>query len=82
MRTLEGVDLVSTANDRIRVQLVRVKAVRAFDGWVVITRLSGDAPKSQHLLGAAPCETDKELPQAAVQAVLDATNRVLSRATE
>ena len=58
-------------------QLVGVKAVRAFDGWVVIARLSGEGPKSQRLLGAAPCETDEELPHAAVQAVLDATNRVL-----
>ena len=69
---------LSATGNEVRLQLVGVKAVRAFDGWVVIARLSGEGPKSQRLLGAAPCETDEELPCAAVQAVLDATNRVLS----
>ena len=68
---------LSAAGSEVRLQLVGVKSVRAFDGWVVIARLSGEGPKSQGLLGAAPCETDEELPHAAVQAVLDAINRVL-----
>ena len=65
---------LSAAGSEIRLQLVGVKAVRAFDGWVVIARLNGE---SRRLLGAVPCERDEELPQAAVQAVLAATNRVL-----
>ena len=73
---------LSAASNEVRLQLVGVKAVRAFDGWVVIARLSSDGPKGQRLLGAAPCETDEELPHAAVQAVLDATNRVLGRGLE
>jgi hypothetical protein len=56
--------------------------VRAFDGWVVIAQLSGEAVESHRLLGAAPCETEEELPRAAVQAVLDATNRVMARPAE
>ncbi len=68
---------LSAAGNEVRLQLVGVKAVRAFDGWVVIARLSGEGPESQRLLGAAPCETEEQLPHAAVQAVLDATNRVL-----
>ena len=69
---------LSTTDNGIHLDLVGVKAVRAFDGWVVIARLSGDSPDSLRLLGAAPCETQQELPQAAVHAVFDATNRVIS----
>ena len=73
---------LSAAGNEIRLQLVGVKAVRAFDGWVVIARLSSNGPDNLRLLGAAPCEAEEELPGAAVQAVLDATNRVLARPTE
>ena len=74
--------ILSTTSNEIDVQLVGVKAVHAFDGWVVIVRLSSPGPESRRLLGAAPCETDEELPHAAVQAVLAATNRVLGRGLE
>ncbi len=73
---------LSAADDQLQLHIIGVKAVRAFDGWVVIARLSGEAAESHGLLGAAPCETEEELPRAAVQAVLDATNRVLARTTE
>lgn len=76
---------LSVAGGDIDLRLGGVKAVRAFDGWVVIVRLNRGDQQSQsgpRLLGAAPCETDDELPNAAVQAVLDATNRVLARASE
>ena len=73
---------LSTTSEQVDLQLVGVKAVRAFDGWVVIVRLSGHHPEGQRLLGAAPCETAEELSHAAVQAVLDATNRVLERGPE
>ena len=73
---------LSAAGDQLHLHIVGVKAVRAFDGWVVIARLSGEALDSHRLPGAAPCETEEELPSAAVQAVLDATNRVLARSTE
>ena len=51
-------------------------------GWVVIARLNAEGKKRRRLLGAVPCERDEELPQAAVQAVLAATNRVLGRGLE
>lgn len=70
---------LSAASNEVHLQLVGVKAVRAFDGWVVIARLSGEGPKYQRLLGAVPCETEEELPRTAVQAVLAASNRVLGR---
>jgi len=71
---------LAAAGDTVRLEMVGVKAVRAFDGWVVVTRLncrSGD--DHQQLLGAAPCEAEDDLPKAAVMAVLDAGNRVLGR---
>ena len=58
----------------------RVKAVKAFDGWVVVVRINGSSAEGRlRLLGAAPCETEEELPDAAVKAVLNASNRVMEQ---
>jgi hypothetical protein len=57
-----------------------VKAVKAFDGWVVVTRLNGSrGDEKMRLLGAAPCEGEDDLPSAAVKAVLNASNRVMEQ---
>ncbi len=57
-----------------------VKAVKAFDGWVVVTRLNGArGDERMRLLGAAPCEGEDDLPNAAVKAVLNASNRVMEQ---
>ncbi len=64
----------------VSLEVVGVKAVRAFDGWVVVTRVNGSADdETCRLLGAAPCEVEDDLPEAAVKAVLDASNRVLEQ---
>jgi len=64
----------------IDLEVVGVKAVRAFDGWVVVTRINGSAgPDQYRLLGAAPCEGEDDLPGAAVKAVLNASNRVMEQ---
>ena len=64
----------------VSLEVVGVKAVRAFDGWVVVTRVSGSADdETFRLLGAVPCEVQDDLPEAAVKAVLDASNRVLEQ---
>jgi len=64
----------------IDLEVVGVKAVRAFDGWVVVTRVNGSAGADTYrLLGAAPCEDEEDLPAAAVKAVLNASNRVLEQ---
>ena len=64
----------------VSLEVVGVKAVRAFDGWVVVTRVNGSADdETCRLLGAAPCEVEDDLPGAAVKAVLDASNRVLEQ---
>lgn len=70
---------LSAAGREMDAELVGVKAVRAFDGWVVVVRLNaqnGGRPK--RLLGAASCEREEDLPKQAVLAVLDATNRMFS----
>jgi len=64
----------------IQLEVVGVKAVRAFDGWVVVTRINGSAGgETYRLLGAAPCEGEDDLPGAAVKAVLNASNRILEQ---
>lgn len=71
---------LSTAVPGITLEVVGVKAVRAFDGWVVVTRINGEAGgEIYRLLGAAPCEREEDLPGAAVKAVLNASNRVLEQ---
>jgi hypothetical protein len=64
----------------IDLEVVGVKAVRAFDGWVVVTRINGSKGEERYrLLGAAPCEGEDDLPGAAVKAVLNASNRVMEQ---
>lgn len=68
------------AVNNVDLEVVGVKAVRAFDGWVVVTRINGRAgADSYRLLGAAPCEAEEDLPGAAVKAVLNASNRVVEQ---
>ena len=65
---------------RLNLEVAGVKAIRAFDGWVVVTRLHGTrGTERMRLLGAAPCESEEDLPGAAVKAVLNASNRVLEQ---
>ncbi len=64
----------------IDMEVVGVKAVRAFDGWVVVTRINGQSGADRlRLLGAAPCEKEEDLPGAAVKAVLNASNRIVEQ---
>ncbi|NIQ53689.1 MAG: hypothetical protein GWN71_09815, partial [Gammaproteobacteria bacterium] len=72
--------MAALASDHVHLEVVGVKAVRAFDGWVVVTRINGNAATDQYrLLGAAPCEREEDLPGAAVKAVLNASNRVMEQ---
>jgi len=75
--TLATLAALCGADDDVRLELIGVKAVRAFDGWVVITRVHGGFEGDhKRLLGAAPCERQEDISTAAVQAALDATNRM------
>lgn len=76
--TLSSAESISDAP--LTLEVVGVKAVRAFDGWVVVTRINGSSGGDTHrLLGAAPCEQERDLPAAAVKAVLNASNRVIAQ---
>jgi hypothetical protein len=72
--------LASRNGHGLALEVGGVKAVKAFDGWVVVTRLNGTrGDEKMRLLGAAPCEGEDDLPNAAVKAVLNASNRVLEQ---
>jgi hypothetical protein len=72
--------ILAAAAGRIDLELMGVKAVRAFDGWVVVARLQGVAEgRPYRLLGSASCENDGGLARAAALSVLDATNRLMAR---
>jgi hypothetical protein len=69
---------LAAAGRHVRLELVGVKAFRAFDGWVVVVRVLGSAgERGFRLLGAASSEDEAGLPRASAEAVLDATNRVV-----
>jgi len=70
--------VAAVAGKRVHLVFVGVKAVKAFDGWVVITRLQAEAAGRPHrLLGCAACEREDALPDTAARSVLDACNRLL-----
>ena len=76
--TLEAA--LAAAGKRIHLELLGVKAVRAFDGWVVIVRVAAEAGgRTFRLLGSASCEDERGLEKAAAHSILDATNRLLER---
>jgi hypothetical protein len=76
--TLEAI--LAAAGGRVDLELMGVKAVRAFDGWVVVARIQGTAEgRPYRLLGSAACEDDEGLLRAAAISVLDATNRLMAR---
>ena len=72
--------MAALASDQVHLEVVGVKAVRAFDGWVVVTRINGSAGSDQYRLrGRAPCEREEAPPAAAVKAILNASNRVMEQ---
>jgi hypothetical protein len=67
------------AGTELTLTLRGVKAIRAFDAWLVVVSVLGRSDdKTYRLLGAFPCPDDDTV-RGAAMAVLDATNRVLSR---
>ncbi len=64
----------------VEAELVGVKAVRAFDAWVVIASVRARAGEREYrLLGAKACDDEGELMRGSAIAVLDALNRVLEK---
>jgi hypothetical protein len=62
---------------RFEAELVGIKAVRAFDAWIVITSLRARTPgQNYRLLGSSEAPGD-DTARGAVLSILDAVNRVL-----
>lgn len=75
--TLQAV--AASTDDQLDPDLVGIKAVRAFDSWLVIVSVEvNDDGRRLRLLGAETAEKD-DLARGAVLAVLDALNRILER---
>lgn len=67
----------AAADGRLTLTLAGIKAVRAFDGWVVIAAVRARSEdRTYSLLGAQTSRGD-EFRSSAVRSVLDAINRVL-----
>jgi len=75
-----ALDAASRATeDRLSLELMGVKSIRAFDRRVVIVSVRGrSADSSYDLIGAKACPESRTT-RAAVIASLDAVNRILSR---
>ncbi len=68
--------LQQAVEEKVRLELLGVKAVRAFDSMVVIVSLScHDGTPAKRVVGSYL--TERELPRGAALAVLNATNRLL-----
>lgn len=61
----------------ITFSLAGVKAVRAFDSWVIIVAIRGKEEDQDHQLIGAYATPNDQSARAAAMSVLDATNRVL-----
>jgi len=71
--------VIASTEGRFRPELGGIKAIRAFDSWLVIVSIEvDDAGRHLRLLGAEAAE-DGNLVRGSVLAVLDALNRVLER---
>ena len=67
--------LEQAVDGKVKMELLGVKAVRAFDAVVVIVSLSCHNGSAQRVVGSYL--SDDELPRGAALAVLNATNRLL-----
>lgn len=65
--------------DRVRMELTGIKAVRAFDAWVIIAAVRAHTPDGTLSLLGSLATADDDPARGAVLAVLDATNRALER---
>jgi hypothetical protein len=86
-QTLEGelragaeaavVAATKAADGKLTLSLRGVKAVRAFDSWIIVVSVgSRGEVENRRLIGAYPSE-ERDMARGAALAVMDATNRVL-----
>jgi hypothetical protein len=67
----------SAAEGRLSLTLAGIKAVKAFDGWVVIAAVRARSDERSYSLLGAQTSREEAFRSTAVRSVLDAINRVL-----
>ena len=67
----------SALHSRMSLSLVGIKAVRAFDSWVIVSAVRAKSSKRTYSLIGAEASPDKDSLRVVVLSVLDAINRVL-----
>lgn len=70
---------IEATEERLSLTLMGVKAIRAFDAWVVIVSVRAETDEKEYnLIGAYACP-EAQTTRGAVLAALDASNRILER---
>ncbi len=64
---------------QVQLDLLGVKAVRAFDQWIVIVSVRGRSGDESYRLLGSYATAEPEAARGAALAVLDATNRILEK---
>jgi hypothetical protein len=73
--TLKAV--ASATGGRLRLGLIGIKAVRAFDSWIVIASVEARGPERHYKLIGARATEAEDMVRGAAAAILDALNRVV-----
>lgn len=69
----------SATKGQVALSLLGVKALRAFDQWIVIVSVRGRSEGATYRLIGSYATAEEEAARGAALAVLDATNRILER---
>ncbi len=69
----------SATEGQIRLDLLGVKALRAFDEWIVIVSVRGRTDSESYRLLGSFATSEDQAARGAALAVVDATNRILER---
>jgi hypothetical protein len=69
--------VASATSDQLRFNLLGIKAVRAFDSWIVITSIDARTEDQHYKLIGARAVQAEDMVHGAVLSVLDALNRVV-----
>jgi hypothetical protein len=69
--------ITSATAGKLRLGLVGIKAVRAFDSWIVVASVEARDPERLYKLIGARAVEDEDMVRGATTAILDALNRVV-----
>jgi hypothetical protein len=69
--------VTAATGGRLRLGLIGIKAVRAFDSWIVIASVEARGPERHYKLIGARATEAEDMVQGAATAILDALNRVV-----